>query len=197
MPSTAALTEAHRLTQLRLRAITIRELLRLWPALDPERLDATFAPWSTAVNALVQKRYDNSAGLAGRYFSAIRAEAIGQSAPAMLAAGLPARQRAITLLVSGPVSIKKFTARGLDPAAAARQAFTTHSGAVSRLVLAGGRDTLLASVRGDRRAEGWQRITSGNACEFCEMLAGNVYKEDTVDFEAHNHCACTAEPIFA
>lgn len=207
MPSVRALTEAHRLAQLRLRSASVRDLLRLWSALDPQRLDETFHGWSTAVDVLVQQRYGVSAGIAGRYFSAVRAEAIGVAAPAMLGPGLPAKQRAITMLVSGPIAIKKLTARlvttGLDPVAAAeqaaKQAFVLHSGAASRLILAGGRDTLLSSVRGDRRATGWQRVTSGNACDFCQMLEdrGSVYKDDTADFEAHNHCACSAEPEFA
>lgn len=44
----------------------------------------------------------------------------------------------------------------------------------------------------------YRRITSGTACAFCRMLAGRgaVYSENTGRFQAHDHCACTAEPDF-
>jgi len=39
-------------------------------------------------------------------------------------------------------------------------------------------------------------VTSANPCDFCLMLEsrGAVYKEWTVDFQAHDSCACTAAP---
>lgn len=63
----------------------------------------------------------------------------------------------------------------------------------------GGWDTIEESVRSDRRALGWQRVTSGDPCAFCAMVAsrGPIYKEDTVDFEAHDHCSCEPEPVYS
>lgn len=46
---------------------------------------------------------------------------------------------------------------------------------------------------------GWRRVTSDNPCDFCAMLAaqGAVYNaEETADFEAHDNCSCTAEPVW-
>jgi hypothetical protein len=45
---------------------------------------------------------------------------------------------------------------------------------------------------------GWQRVASDNACAFCEMLAarGAVYSEESADFEAHDGCTCTVEPVW-
>jgi len=42
------------------------------------------------------------------------------------------------------------------------------------------------------------RVASANSCAFCAMLAsrGPVYKEETVDFEAHDHCTCGSEPVY-
>lgn len=40
-----------------------------------------------------------------------------------------------------------------------------------------------------------QRITSGDPCPFCEILAAGV-RTGSADFPAHDHCSCTAEPIF-
>lgn len=68
-----------------------------------------------------------------------------------------------------------------------------------RQALAGGRDTIAAAVDDDKDALGWARATSGACCAFCAMLAGRgpVYGEDTADFQAHDHCTCTSEPVFS
>jgi hypothetical protein len=88
---------------------------------------------------------------------------------------------------------------GISPQAAQQTALTRVAGAVGRHVLQGGRDTLVRSTGQDRRAKGWGRVTGDNACDFCEELAGRgaVYRgQDTAEFEAHDHCACMAEPGF-
>jgi len=71
-------------------------------------------------------------------------------------------------------------------------------GAADRLVLNVGRETLIGNVQRDRAAKGWARIPEPGACSFCALLAtrGAVYKQDTVGFEAHNHCRCHVEPVF-
>jgi hypothetical protein len=71
-------------------------------------------------------------------------------------------------------------------------------GEAGKLVLSGGRRTLIAGVDQDRRALGWERVTSGSPCSFCLMLAarGPVYGERGSQFEAHGHCSCTGEPVF-
>lgn len=196
----ATLTNAQRLAQVQLRTTMTRQLLDLWPALNPENVDDTFTAWSSAAGKLIETRYADSSAIAGAYYRTFRAVEIGTGIAPVLAGPLPDRQLAVTLLVSGPVAIKKLTAAGMSPAQAADQAFVMHSGAATRLALTGGRETILNSVRADRRGAGWARITSGNGCDFCQMLAGRdaVYRsEDTASFEAHNHCACTAEPTFS
>jgi hypothetical protein len=77
-------------------------------------------------------------------------------------------------------------------------ALTRTSGAVARHVLNGGRDALLASVAADRKTVGWIRVTSGDPCPFCAMLAGRgaVYAESAADFQSHDHCSCSAEPQY-
>lgn len=82
-----------------------------------------------------------------------------------------------------------------DPA---RTALVRVSGAVTRHVLNGARETLHRSVRADRRALGWARATSGAPCSFCAMLAsrGPVYGERTGDFQTHDHCSCGLEPVY-
>ena len=72
------------------------------------------------------------------------------------------------------------------------------SGAVSREVMNGGRDTILDEVQRDPKVQGWARVTGGDPCAFCAMLAsrGPAYREETVDFQAHDHCDCGAEPVY-
>ena len=59
------------------------------------------------------------------------------------------------------------------------------------------RDTVLTNRRRDPSAVGWRRVSSGG-CKFCRMLAdkGAVYSESTARFASHEHCGCTAQPVF-
>lgn len=45
----------------------------------------------------------------------------------------------------------------------------------------------------------WRRVTDGNPCSFCAMLAtrGEVYGGENADFPAHYKCGCTAEPVYS
>ena len=45
---------------------------------------------------------------------------------------------------------------------------------------------------------GYRRVTSGNACAFCSMLAsrGAVYSQRGASFEAHDGCSCSPEPVW-
>lgn len=193
----ARLTRAQREAQLRLRAGLLRELALLWPLLDVQRLDETFPAWSAAVSTLVRMRYDNSAGIAARYLASFREAELGRALHVTPAGRMPARQLATSLLVTGPVAVKRLRRGGLDAVAAGRQAFVLHSGSASRLALAGGRQTINDSVKSDRRARGFERVTSGgNSCAFCEDLAGQGVSEDT-EPAFHDHCACTIEPAYA
>ena len=59
------------------------------------------------------------------------------------------------------------------------------------------RDTITTNTRNDPAAIGWKRITN-QCCRFCRMLAdrGAVYRESSARFAAHEHCDCTAAPVF-
>lgn len=74
------------------------------------------------------------------------------------------------------------------------------SGAASKMVVDAGRDTIQQAVRDDEDAIGWARVTDAKPCAFCAMLAsrGPAYKSrKTASFQAHNHCACVAVPVFS
>lgn len=81
---------------------------------------------------------------------------------------------------------------------ASDMALSGASGSLIRNVLDGDRETVLDSIRTDKVAKGYARVTDSNPCDFCEMLAGRgaVFGEESADFEAHDKCACSAEPSF-
>jgi hypothetical protein len=65
-----------------------------------------------------------------------------------------------------------------------------------RHTLDGGRQTILQTLRTDADATGWQRVASGKACKFCNMLDGKFHYADTADFPAHDGCSCSQEPVY-
>lgn len=202
MAETAAgvrLTLDHRAEQLAIRARALRDVLQIWPALDPERLGTSWPPVEAALLTVVDRRRNQSATLAAGYFEAFRrAEGVsGIATPALADLGEAAASRAATSLrVTGPATIVRLTA--LHRPTPEQTALVRVSGAVSRHVLDGGRETLLSSVRADRRALGWARAASGNACGFCAMLAsrGPAYGERSGAFQSHDHCSCSLEPVY-
>lgn len=195
----AALTEQHRLAQLRLGALTALQVHQTWPLLDLQALDATFGRWLTAVNAIVGVQHRISAQLAAGYYTTFRRLELGPKpkpiVPIVVAAPV-AGAVATSMLVTGPISIKAAMGRGVQLARASETAAARAAGAAMRNVLAGGRDTITQTAQADSRAHGWARVASGRACDFCAGLEGQIFSADTVDFAAHDHCSCSGEPAF-
>lgn len=200
MPSRAGahLTETHRLTQIRIGALTARQMTLLWPLLDLEHLDRTFPAWAAAVQNLVTVQRRLSAATAAAYYTAFRRTqlpAIPEFVPPVVDS-IDRRAVARSMLVTGPISIKQAMNRGVTIATADTVANARSAGAAMRQTLNAGRETILNAVNTDTRAQGWERVISGDACDFCESLAGEVFSEANVDFAAHDHCACSAQPAF-
>lgn len=190
------LTTEFRRRQVVLRALTVRELRRLWPALDPDRLDDTFFAWFSAVAPLVTDQRRLSVMLAWRYVQAVRAAAgVPGGAPVPVVPDLPAAVLMSSMAVTGPVAIKKAMARGEKVEKASVSAFTLSAGAVTRHILDAGRQAVTSSIEQDDRAVGWRRVTSPKACEFCDSL-DDIYPPGYGDFKSHDHCMCSAEPAY-
>lgn len=110
------------------------------------------------------------------------------------------RAARVSLEVTGPVAQKSKTGRGKARVVARDESFEAAAGAASRHVLTGGRKSLLTVLEADPVAVGWARVTDGDPCAFCAMLAsrGVVYgSAAAAGFSAHDHCACTAEPAYS
>lgn len=110
------------------------------------------------------------------------------------------RAAVVSLHVTGPVNQKSKAARGKPLEVAQKESFVDAAGAASRHVLTGGRKSLLTLLQDDAQALAWARVTDGDPCSFCALLSsrGPVYKsKQTADFQAHDACACTAEPVYS
>lgn len=189
------LTQLHRQRQLALRAATLRDLLAIWPAFDINDIDGSWPALEAALVALIRDRRRTSSGLAANYFRTFRAAegVAGEPRPVLAHEPNETLLRA-TLTILGPIATKKGIARGQrNPVVVAASRL---SGSVTRQVLAGGRETLTRSIAADPRAKGWRRITDGDPCGFCAQLAGAVVSEASSEFQAHDHCGCSAEPAY-
>lgn len=192
-----ALTARHRREQLLIRRAVVRQLRRVWPSLDPDRLDETFPGWALAVAGIVRAGRLSASAAAAAYVRQLRAWAqVPGEAPLVGARPLPASVLLSSLGVTGPVAIKKSTARGVPVERASASAFVLSSLAVARHVLDAGRESVMAAVEQDDRAVGWHRVTSPKACEFCDSL-DDIYPPGYGDFKAHDGCACSVEPVYS
>lgn len=203
MSATAAaarLTEAHRQAQIRLGISTVATIRSSWRILDPSAIDATTRDWLRVAVPLVAAHRTLSAQLARTYLVTHRQLEIPDApvVPPAAAPGLDPARALTALTVTGPYALKAASARGVPLATATTTAGDQAAGAAMRLALDGGRQTITETVAADPKALGWARATSGEACAFCALLAsrGPVFSEASVDFEAHDHCSCTPEPIY-
>lgn len=211
----AQLTEEHRQAQLSLRSAFMRELVRLWPLINLDRLDETAAEWIGFVTDLILLWRGQSVNRALSYYDEFRRAETGQPLPnrgnyrSLVVPELAAIKT--SLLVTGPIGVKSRIGKGINPRIAKAKALVDVSGAASRHVLAGGRQLVTEAVYKDELAIKYARVTDGDPCAFCAMLAGRgpVYASKETAFRTtarskkrgagqryHDHCGCTVEPGF-
>lgn len=200
MPLSARqLTQVHRRQQLALRQSTMAEMRRLWPNLDWARLDATYPQFAGMVAEMVAKNRRTSSGLAAAYLRAYRvASGLDGDVRIVVPQVVNIEQLDAALHSTTVAAAKKSATQSVPAAVAMHNALTVASGAMSRLVLDAGRESVTRTIQSDGDALGWQRVLGGGGCDFCRMLAGrgDVYSKGTSTFEAHDHCGCTAEPVY-
>lgn len=201
------LGQAHRLAQLRLGAEVVALLHAAFRLLDPRDLDGSFERWLTIVEPIASTARFESAQMAAAYLTSSRTTALGLADrfEPILASELPVNQFRTSMLVTGPISIKKAVGRMAasdEMSIVMRRALdiaeARSSAAAMRHALDGGRQTILQTTALDDRAVGWRRVTGGKSCSFCSMLAGRgaVYSETSVGFHSHDGCSCSAEPVY-
>jgi hypothetical protein len=195
----AALTQAHRAQQLAVQAGSLRGLLVLWRAVDVTRLSDTIEVFAHAAALLAGEGFDASALVAAQYMTLFRQAEIGSGVAVAQAARLDRDYLAGQVRGAALKGIIDGRRAGMSVSTAKSNGLVRVVGTFGKLVLAGGRMTIVGAVQSDRRALGWQRATSGDPCAFCRMLAGRgvTYKtEKSADFEPHDNCGCTPEPLY-
>jgi hypothetical protein len=196
----AKLTQAHRAAQLAARAGSLSELVRLWRVVDPTNLKGTIDTFAHAAAILATGGERRSAEISANYYPLFRRVEIGAAgslvrpAPSIGIEALAGDIRGAAL--SG---ILKARRGGLSVPLAADSGLVRVAATLGKLVLNGGRRTLITATENDKQALGYARVTSGDPCAFCRALAGRgaVYKtEKSADFEAHDGCACSPEALY-
>lgn len=198
-----ALTEAHRVGQIAIGARAEASARLLWPVLDPSDLDRYEPAWMGATLSALRPHFEESVNLSAAYLAEYR-EAEGAKAAALGAVAWDQRLMAENLHLAGPVRVKLLVGKGTTGQAAAAAALTKFAGIARRGVMQGGRMMIHETAKRDGNVVGWRRVTDGDPCTFCAMLAtrGPVYSKDTVltDGEGlryHGHCGCTGELVYS
>lgn len=200
MVDTLALAETHRIQQVR-GATAIQQALGIAfkRTLSPADLDASFPTYLRSALTILTVGRRQAAGTAQAYYGNAR-EAAGLSkiVPAIRVPPLDVKAAATSLLVTGPVSVKKQLSNGVALQAAVDSAMRQTMAYGKRATLSGGREALIAVTNADSDANGWARVSDGQPCAFCAMLVsrGPVYSQDGVDFKAHDGCGCGVRPWF-
>lgn len=198
------LTEAHRKAQIAIAARAAAASKILWDRLRVSDLDGSAPAWMSAQLAVVSRSYAQSESLAESYISEYRNAENATDAPIV---GSPYARgpMAESMLLAGPSRVKLLIGKGESADGAHAKAFKKFSGIVRRQVMSGGRMMIDETTRRDKNAVGWRRVTDGNPCTFCAMLAsrGPVYasKERANSIagsglQYHGHCGCAAEIIY-
>jgi hypothetical protein len=198
-----ALTTAdrqHYSGQLTIRSALLRQLLVAWRAMNINQPDEAFIAWADAVLRLIVAHRAYSAALANQYVRAARAAAgIPGLPPAIPVPPLDVQKARQALAATALGTIKSARARAIPAAKISQLGYTNSSAAATRLALDAGREVVISSVEQDQRAVRWMRVTSGNPCAFCAVLAaggGRYLSEETASFHPHGSCRCTAKPVY-
>lgn len=195
---TVGLAQQGRSLQLALRAQMMQDVVRLWPLLDPKRLDETWPGWLQAMIALTNRYHGMSSTAAGIFYQEARQHALDVPAPDALIKLAPLPDESWLSRAYG------FSGPGLisDTKAAPTAPLSTTLGTAARIAAEGGRTTVIDTAEADPRAVGFYRVTDGDPCAFCAMLAarGPIYRSAASAGEGnqwHNDCGCTVAPAFS
>jgi hypothetical protein len=203
----AVLTDAYRVQQARIAGQTAAGMaLAFRSLLDPANVDRTFAGYLAVAQTIVGGARADAAREAASYYYLHR-DALGVPGPLpgmVSAADMAPEQLATGLLYAGPISIKQAMLRGRTLEEAAALALVLTLNTAYRYASDGGRFTIHDTAERDGLALGWARVTDGNPCYFCAMLAsrGPVYKDERSALRRrdgrryHNGCGCTVEPVY-
>lgn len=207
-----------RQAQAGLSTLLLRDLRGLRRLINPNRLQATVPTWIEAVAALVARYAEASATLGADFYDGERETAdVAGAFTVQLADPPPEEQTSNSLRWATkdlwPRDEDEATVAQLEPLDVRLEAAMSKAdGAVDRLVLNAGRETVQEAVRQDRGAVAYARAAALGCCSFCALMSsrGAVYKdrgtvgEDANDrfvgndsvIKYHNYCRCQPIPVF-
>lgn len=207
-----ALAERYRRRTVAARARFVREFALIWPGARVLTDPVARAIWLRAVAALVRQWQPVFRALALDYYRQavlLDQQAVSAVLLAAPAAAAPVGTGLVVATLAATALSTLSAARGLSLARVDPVALAAGAEAAARLALSAGRGVIEQTVRQDRLAVGWMRVTDANPCAFCAMLAsrGPVYKSAAAaGFELdpvrgpvnryHDHCACQVIPVF-
>lgn len=191
------LTQAYQREQLAIVGAALRDMARIWPAWQVEGpdadIDASWQPVLTALLAVGAAYHRLSASRARAYYSAARRLAGVEGEIQVPEVEFDEEAAVRNLMLLGPILTKKAIAnRRPRPKDAA---LVRVSGAVTLMVMRGGRDTIVAATEVDPASTGFMRVTAGT-CSWCLQLAawGKPVGSGPGGFLGHTNCKCVAEP---
>ena len=196
----------YRAAQLGLTRLRVRDVRGLRRLIIPARLQSSVPDWLTAMQAVIDQYSRVSASLAADFYDAQR-EAAGAVGPFTVPVADPPpdeqsesslRWAAKDVWERDPEDPATTDAQREPVEVRLVQAEKKAEAVAQKLVTDTGRGTVREAVRQDRLATAWARSAALGACAFCKLLAtrGAVYKQDTVDFRAHDGCHCGVVPVF-
>lgn len=107
-PAARRLTIEHRRAQEGITASVTEQLAKVWPLLDPERLEATTARWLAAALKIIAAHHKLSVTLSRRYYQAFRELETGEPFDEELPDPVfPIKAVVTSLMVNGPVRIRR------------------------------------------------------------------------------------------
>lgn len=201
----------HRAAQIGLYAKLIAEVNEALRDLDLNDLGHTYDGFIRLITAIIRRYSKASSSLAVRFYRDMRREAGHTTEFTVRPSQVPGAQEIEQAI---RYEVRDYFGRTPeDPPPPPRKIELVEKnieGQAQKLVADTGRKTILENVKRDKAAVGWARVTDGDPCSFCAMLAsrGAVYSSEesasTVLNEMssrygesyHPHCDCTVVPIF-
>ncbi len=201
------LARRHRRAQAHIGAETVTVMAALWGLIDIDDLDGSTLTWLSIVGAFIGRNRHRSSVLASRYYQMDRELAVTAGMEPFtpsLAERIEMEQLFTSLQSTGPDTVRQALQRITTTDRAMQIGRDMSARAGMRHVLAGGRDTIQRAIIADPEVIGWARVTDGDACAFCAMLAsrGPAYlSEQTASRGAdgdryHDGCSCEPAPVY-
>jgi len=207
-----------RQAQAGLSTLLARDLRGLRRLINPSRLQATVPLWIEAVAALVARYAEAAATLGADFYEGDRELAgVPGVFSVQLADPPPEKQTSSSLRWATkdlwPRNEDDATVAQLEPLDVRLEAAMSKAdGAVDRLVLNAGRETVQEAVRQDRGAVAYARAAALGCCSFCALMSsrGAIYRDrgtvgenandrfvgDDSVIKYHNFCRCQPIPVF-